>query len=155
MSSNQSSAAVVSRPGTPRASEEYIASLAGRYNTLQDSRTISGTAASWKFNRYAYTCKLLLRKTLENDSDHHVIYCTYCTSRKGFWKIDAQSTTTSLQLRHLRQQYSSLPTSQEEELRYLDRLQTRQTAASSKTTGRSCSFYYYSWKMLLLLPVVY
>ena len=56
MSSNQSSAAVVSRPGTPSASEEYIASLAGRYNTtLQGPRTISGTAASWKFNSYAYT----------------------------------------------------------------------------------------------------
>ncbi|KAF8432009.1 hypothetical protein BGX38DRAFT_1276999 [Terfezia claveryi] len=50
-----------------RTPDEYIAALAGRYATLQDSRTISGTAASRKFSSYVYTRKILIRKTLEHD----------------------------------------------------------------------------------------
>ena len=105
----------------PHTAEEYISSLAGRYTTLQDSHTVSGTNASRKFNSYVYSRKLLIRKTLEDDPNHHRIHCTHCT--KGMWKVDSESTTSSLQLRHLRQRHPSLPTSQEEENKNLEKLQ--------------------------------
>ena len=79
--------------------EEYISSLSSRYTTLQDTRTISGITTSRKFNSYVYTRKLLIRKTLEDGPTHHKIYCTHCTN--GMWVVDAKSTCSSLQLRHL------------------------------------------------------
>ena len=66
--------------------EEYLTSLAGRYATLQDSRTVSGVTTSKKFNSYAYTRKLLIRKTIENDPTKHKIHCTHCT--KGMWIVE-------------------------------------------------------------------
>ena len=76
-----------------------ITALAGRYATLQDSRTVSGTSSARKFGSYVYTRKLLIRKSLENNESRHIIYCTHYT--KGEWTVDAKSTTSSLQLCHL------------------------------------------------------
>ena len=117
--------------------EKYITSLAGRYTTLKDDRTISGVTTSRKFNSYVYTRKLLIRKTLDDDLTHHKIYCTHCMT--GIWQVDAKSTNSSLQLRHIRHRHSLLPTSQEEENRRLEQLQLDQqvmTANSPFTLAR-------------------
>ena len=41
------------------------------------------------------------------------------------WIVDAKSTTSSLQLRHLRQRHPSLPTCEEQEHKLLDQLQNK------------------------------
>lgn len=113
--------------------QEFIASLAGRYDQLHDAQTISGES-SRRFNTYIYSRKLLIRKSTEDDSGlhwqqlrplfqvlilieervgHHLIYCTHCN--RGPWRVPANFTTTSAQLRHLRRHHPRLPTSQEEE----------------------------------------
>ena len=92
--------------------QEYISSLAGRYNKLNDVETISGESLR-RFNTYIYSRKLLIRKSIPDDPAHHLIYCTHCTHAP--WRVPATFTTTSAQLRHLRQYHSRLPTSQEEE----------------------------------------
>ena len=119
---------MTSGPSSPTL-EEYITSLSGRYMTLQDARTISGVSTSRKFNSYVYTRKLLIRKSLEDDPTHHKIFCTHCT--KGMWVVDAKSTSSSLQLRHLRHRHPLLPTSQEEETNRLEQLQLDQKATAS------------------------
>ena len=111
---------------SPTTTEEYLTFLAGRFSTLEDSRTISGITTSRKFNSYVYTRKILIRKSLENDSTHHQISCTHCTNRS--WTVKASSTSSSLQLRHLRSKHPLLPTSQEEENRRLEQLQLDQKA---------------------------
>ena len=45
--------------------QEFITSLAGRYDQLNDSDTISGES-SRRFNTYVYSRKLLIRKCLED-----------------------------------------------------------------------------------------
>lgn len=127
---------MTSTPTSPTL-EEYITSLSGRYTSLQDSRTISGVTTSRRFNSYVYTRKLLIRKTLEDDPTHHKIFCTHCTN--GMWVVDARSTSSSLQLRHIRHRHPLLPTSQEEENRRLEQLQLDQrvtTATSPFTLAR-------------------
>ena len=116
----------------PRTLEQCIDSLAGRYTMLQDSHTISGTNGSRKFNSYVYQRKLLIRKTIPNDETHHLILCTHCT--KGKWRVNAESTTSSLQLRHLRQNHK-LPTSSDEERHYLQQLEAK-TSDTPFSTAR-------------------
>ena len=118
-------------PTTPRTPEEFITFLAGRYASLQDARTVSGTRASRKFNSYVYTRKLLIHKTLQDDPGHHKIFCTHCT--KGQWTVDARSTTSSLQLRHIRHRHPSLPTTSEEESRHLEQLEISQKSSIKHT----------------------
>lgn len=108
----------VSRP-TP-AVQDFITSLAGRYEELQDSNIVSGEA-SRRFNNYIYSRKLLVRKAVEDDAGYHVIYCTHC--HRAPWRVHSNFTTSSTQLRHLRKYYPQLPTTQAEEdtkLRELD-----------------------------------
>ena len=111
--------------------EEFITSLAGRYSTLQNTRTVSGVTTSRKFNSYVYTCKLLIRQSLEDDPTHHRIYCTHCI--KGTWIVDSTSTSSSLQLRHIRHRHPQLPTSQKEENQRLEQLQLEQKAVIAST----------------------
>jgi len=115
-----------------RTPDEYIAALAGQYASLQDSCTVSGTATSRKFSSYVYTRKLLIRKSLEHDESKHIIFCTHCT--RGEWMVEAKSTTSSLQIRHLRQRHPLLPTSQEEEIQWLEQLE------KSVNTGKETPF---------------
>ena len=97
--------------------------------TLQDPRTISGVASSRKFNSYAYTRKLLIRKTLGDDPTHHKINCGYI--------VCSEYTNTSLQLRHIRSRHRSLPASQEEETHQLDQKATN-TPFTIGTGNYSC-----------------
>ena len=83
-------------PATPRTPEKFTTFLAGRYASLQDARTVSGTRASRKFNSYVYTRKLLIRKTLQDDPGLHRIFCTHCT--KGQWTVDAFYKVESLEI---------------------------------------------------------
>lgn len=64
---------------SPRNEDDFIASLASQYDTLNDTYTITGSVPSRKFNSYIYSRKLLMRKTIDNDEDHHMIFCTHCT----------------------------------------------------------------------------
>jgi len=45
--------------------QDYIASLAGRYEELQDSHVVSGEG-SRRFNNYVYSRKLLIRKSVDD-----------------------------------------------------------------------------------------
>jgi len=45
--------------------QDYIASLAGRYEELQDSHVVSGES-SRRFNNYIYSRKLLIRKAVDD-----------------------------------------------------------------------------------------
>ena len=56
------------------ASKDFITSLSGRYNELQDANTLSH-----RFTSYIYSRKLLIRKSIEGDPLYHLIYCTHCT----------------------------------------------------------------------------
>ena len=91
------------------AKQEFIASLAGRYQGLQDGYTVSGTG-SHRFSNYLYSRKLLIRKSIQDEPERPSIYCTHCTR-----KVAAKFTTTSAQLRHFRHHHPRLPTTQEEE----------------------------------------
>ena len=51
-----------------------------------------------------------------------MIYCTHCT--RAPWKLAADSTTTSAQLRHIRKYHPSLPTTYEGEAIKLQELQS-------------------------------
>jgi len=53
-------------PPTSRV-QDYIASLAGRYEELQDLHVVS-REASRRFNNYAYSRKLFIRKSVGDDS---------------------------------------------------------------------------------------
>lgn len=96
----------------PPAVQEFIASLTGRYQELQDGYTVSGTG-SRRFSNYLYSRKLLIRKSIQDEPGCHHIYCTHCTQLP--WKVAAKFTTTSAQLRHFRHHHPRLPTTQEEE----------------------------------------
>ena len=98
----------------PPAVQEFIASLAGRYQELQDGYTVSG-AGSRRFSNYLYSRKLIIRKSIQDEPGCHHIYCTHCTWLP--WKVAAKFTTTSTQLRHFQQHHPRLPTTQEEENR--------------------------------------
>ena len=117
------------RTAPPATAEEYITFLAGRFSDLQDSYTVSGITTSRKFNSYVYTRKLLIRKSLEDDPAHYKIHCTHCT--KGMWIVSASSTSSSLQLRHIRHRHPSLPTSQDEETQYLNQFQLEKRATNT------------------------
>jgi len=93
---------------TPQAEvQEFISSLAGRWEELQDGYTVSG-AGSIRFNTYVYMRKLLIRKSMEDDLAHHQIYCTHCL--RSPWRVSARFTTTSTQLQHLHKHHPWLPT---------------------------------------------
>ena len=96
----------------PPAVQEFLASLTGRYQELQDGYTVSGTG-SRRFSNYLYSRKLLIRKSIQDEPGRHHIYCTHCTRLP--WKVAAKFTTTSAQLRHFRHHHPRLPITQEEE----------------------------------------
>lgn len=60
--------------------------------------------------------------------DHHLLYCTHC--RRAPWKVTADCTTTSAQLRHIRKYHARLPSTHDQEEAKLRVLE----AATSNTT---------------------
>lgn len=67
---------------------------------------------------------------MENNDEHHIIYCTYCIQR--VWKVKATSTTSSLQLRHLRQ-WHGLPTTAQEEIKRIYPCQQNRQSVTAVT----------------------
>lgn len=73
----------------------------------------------------------MVRKSIDDDPNHHLIYCTHCT--RAPWRVSVDFTTTSAQLRHLRAHHPSLPTTQEGENSRIQEL----SSASPGTITRS------------------
>ena len=128
----------------PMSKPDFIASLAGRYNQLQDSNTISSTK---RFNSYLYTRKLVIRKLIPNDPglsllintsikliciDHELIYCTHC--KREPWKVPTNFTTTSGLLRHRRRYHTNLPSTYELEKEKLRELELANTNVTTVIT---------------------
>lgn len=75
----------------------------------------------------------MIRKSIDNDPRHHLVYCTHCTNAP--WRVPVKFIATRTLLSHLSRRHPDLPTSQEEENLKLRELVPASSSSSSVSTG--------------------
>ena len=100
-----------------------------------DDADLSRGPNSRRYNHYIYSRNLMIRKSIDNDPHHHLVYCTHCTRIP--WRVPVKFIATRTLLSHLSRRHPDLPTSQEEENL---KLQESLPASSTGTVTRSTPF---------------